>query len=231
MCFTTNGNLLRSEHLDCLLASTASTVIFSVDAVSPGVYKRIRPAGDFQALIKSIDFLLENRKSARSPKVCVSFVRQTVNEHEEGAFVEAWRNRADEVCVTSEIYAGQPQYPPQWTPRGLLPCAPLEHSLHVLTNGDSASASEIVAAAMQQNDLATLVGTKTFGKGTFQEVIELEGGAALDLTVGEYLTADGSSILNEGVKPDVRAPDEDPADGDDTLDRGLEVVCDEIAAG
>ncbi len=101
----------------------------------------------------------------------------------------------------------------------------------LLVNNDSASASEILAAALQQNELATLVGTKTFGKGTFQEVIELEGGAALDLTVGEYLTADGSSILNEGVTPDVRAPDDDPADGDDTLDSGLAVVCGEIEAG
>lgn len=98
----------------------------------------------------------------------------------------------------------------------------------VLTNGDTASAAEIVAAALQQNDLATLVGTTTFGKGTFQEVIELDGGAALDLTVGEYLTADGSSILGDGVMPDVRAPDRDPADGDDTLDQGLEIVCGEI---
>jgi carboxyl-terminal processing protease len=101
----------------------------------------------------------------------------------------------------------------------------------VLTNGDTASAAEIVAAALQENDLATLVGTTTFGKGTFQEVIELDGGAALDLTVGEYLTADGSSILGDGVVPDLRAPDEDPADGDDTLDRGLHVVCEEIDGG
>jgi carboxyl-terminal processing protease len=101
----------------------------------------------------------------------------------------------------------------------------------VLTNGDTASAAEIVAAALQQNDLATLIGATTFGKGTFQEVIELEGGAALDLTVGEYLTANGSSILGDGVTPDVRAPDQDPADGDDTLDRGLEVVCGEIDGG
>lgn len=101
----------------------------------------------------------------------------------------------------------------------------------VLTNGDTASAAEIVAAALQQNDLATLVGTTTFGKGTFQEVIELEGGAALDLTVGEYLTADGSSILGDGVTPDLRAPDQNPADGDDTLDRGLDVVCEEIDGG
>jgi carboxyl-terminal processing protease len=94
-----------------------------------------------------------------------------------------------------------------------------ERPLVVLTNRDTASASEIVAAALQQNDLAEVIGTRTFGKGTFQEVIELDGGAALDLTVGEYLTADGSSIVDDGVRPDLRVADDDPADGDEPLDR------------
>ena len=101
----------------------------------------------------------------------------------------------------------------------------------VLTNGDTASASEILAAALQQKDLATLVGATTFGKGVFQEVIELESGAALDLTVGEYLTADGSSILGKGVKPDVVVDDKDLTDGDRTLARGLAIVAREIDAG
>ena len=65
--------------------------------------------------------------------------------------------------------------------------------LVVLINRNTASAAEILAAALQQNDLGEIVGTSTYGKGVFQEVIDLEGGAALDLTVGEYLTADGTS--------------------------------------
>jgi carboxyl-terminal processing protease len=100
----------------------------------------------------------------------------------------------------------------------------------VLIDGDTASASEIVAAALQQNDIATLVGTKTFGKGTFQEVIELDGGAALDLTVGEYLTADGSSILNKGVTPNLRVADTD-SDPNRALDRALQTVAARIDAG
>lgn len=99
----------------------------------------------------------------------------------------------------------------------------------VLINGDTASAAEILSAAIQQNDLGTLVGITTFGKGTFQEVIELDGGGALDLTAGEYLTSDGSSILNKGVEPDVEVKDKDLTDGDDQLDRGLEIVADETS--
>ena len=100
----------------------------------------------------------------------------------------------------------------------------------VLTNRDTASASEIVAAALQQNDLATVIGARTFGKGTFQEVVELEGGGALDLTVGEYLTADGTSTLGTGVKPDIRVSDDAEGDADPVLDRGLRVVAGQIDA-
>lgn len=94
----------------------------------------------------------------------------------------------------------------------------------VLTNRDTASSSEIVAAALMENEIATVIGTRTFGKGSFQEVIELDGGAALDLTVGEYLTADGTSIMGTGVKPDIRVSDDDPADGDDVLVRALRLL-------
>jgi carboxyl-terminal processing protease len=91
----------------------------------------------------------------------------------------------------------------------------------VLVDGNTASASEIVTAALKENDLATVVGTRTYGKGVFQEVIPLEAGGALDITVGEYLTADGSSILGKGVVPDIKVADEDPRDGDDVLKAGL----------
>jgi len=103
--------------------------------------------------------------------------------------------------------------------------------LAVLVDGDTASASEIVTAALKENGLATVIGTRTFGKGVFQEVIELEEGGALDITVGEYLTADGTSILGKGVVPDRRVADEDLTDGDDVLDAGLRQVASELKAG
>jgi carboxyl-terminal processing protease len=95
----------------------------------------------------------------------------------------------------------------------------------VLVNRDTASAAEILTAALQTYDLADIVGTRTYGKGTFQEVIDLDAGGALDLTIGKYLTADGTSILGEGVKPDVRAEDDPRTEGDDEgLDRALQVL-------
>lgn len=98
----------------------------------------------------------------------------------------------------------------------------------VLVDGNTASASEIVTAALKENDLATVIGTRTYGKGVFQEVIPLDAGGALDITVGEYLTADGTSILGKGVVPDERVVDPDPSDGDDVLDAGLAKVASEL---
>ena len=87
----------------------------------------------------------------------------------------------------------------------IVPKAPLV----VLTNGGTASASEIVAGALQDTGRATLVGEKTFGKGVFQEVIELSNGGALDITAGQYFTPKGRNLGGKGVsqgsglKPDL----------------------------
>jgi carboxyl-terminal processing protease len=98
----------------------------------------------------------------------------------------------------------------------------------VLTDRLTASAAEILASALADYDLATLVGTRTFGKGTFQEVIQLPAGGALDLTVGQYLTADGLSLANKGIKPDVRASDDADTKRDETLQEGLSVLAPEL---
>jgi carboxyl-terminal processing protease len=95
----------------------------------------------------------------------------------------------------------------------------------VLTTRNTASAAEILSATLQQHDLAEIVGTRTYGKGTFQEVSDLPAGGALKLTIGEYLTADGTSILGKGVKPDVRVVDDPRTEStDEAVDRGLAVV-------
>jgi carboxyl-terminal processing protease len=98
------------------------------------------------------------------------------------------------------------------------------HPMVVLINGDTASASEIVTAALEQADIAKVVGTTSFGKGTFQEVIPLKNGAALDLTVGEYLTRDGTSINGTGIAPQVRAKDDPQTKQDEGRQRALQVL-------
>lgn len=73
----------------------------------------------------------------------------------------------------------------------------------VLVNGGSASASEIVAGALQDHDRATIVGTQTFGKGLVQTVTPLSRGRAIKLTTSRYFTPSGDSINDVGVSPDV----------------------------
>jgi carboxyl-terminal processing protease len=100
----------------------------------------------------------------------------------------------------------------------------------VLVDANTASASEIVTAALQDHHRATIVGTHTFGKGVFQEETPLSGGGALDITVGEYFTPDGRNLggggirQGAGVEPEVKI-----AHGVDTP-YGLAVALNTLAA-
>jgi carboxyl-terminal processing protease len=100
----------------------------------------------------------------------------------------------------------------------------------VLVNGGTASASEIVTGALQDRERAKVVGTETFGKGVFQEVLELSNGGALDITAGQYFTPKGRNLGGKGVSkgkgiiPDVRAKDDPKTRTDEGLDRAMAVA-------
>lgn len=99
--------------------------------------------------------------------------------------------------------------------------------LVVLINEGSASASEITAGALRDNNRATLVGVKSFGKGTVQEVIDLPGGSSLRVTVAHWLTPSGHNISKEGITPDIvveRTRDDMAAGRDPQLDKAMEVL-------
>jgi carboxyl-terminal processing protease len=94
----------------------------------------------------------------------------------------------------------------------------------VLVDGGSASASEIVTGALRDTGRATVVGTRTFGKGLVQEVKPLSNGGVLDITVANYYLPGGETISKAGIKPEVRAEDDPDTDRDEALPTALRTL-------
>ncbi len=101
-----------------------------------------------------------------------------------------------------------------------------KYPLVILVNGGSASASEIVAGAVQDTGAGTLIGTKTFGKGSVQTIIRLDGGSAMKLTIAKYLTPNDRSINGVGIEPDIKVemPDFKENGKDLQLEKAIEVL-------
>ncbi len=97
----------------------------------------------------------------------------------------------------------------------------------VLINGGSASAAEIVAGALKDARKVTLVGEKTFGKGSVQEVADLPHETLIKITVAKWLTPSGRSIQDEGIEPDVKVEltqEDRDAGRDPQLEKALEII-------
>jgi len=100
----------------------------------------------------------------------------------------------------------------------------VKYPLVVLVNGGSASASEIVAGAVQDTKAGILVGTKTYGKGSVQTIKNLFDGTAIKLTIAKYLTPSDRSINGIGIEPDVKVEIPENAMGDVQLEKATEIL-------
>ena len=101
------------------------------------------------------------------------------------------------------------------------------YKIVILINNGSASASEILAGALRDNLGITLIGDRSFGKGTVQELFALKDGSELKITTGKWLTPKGQSIENIGIEPDIKVEitDKDYEEGKDPqLDKAIEVI-------
>lgn len=96
--------------------------------------------------------------------------------------------------------------------------------MYVLVNAGSASAAEIVAGALQDYERATVVGQKTFGKGSVQELFPLKAGSALRLTIAEWLTPKDRQISKKGIEPNVAVEGDKTVDSDPVLAKALELI-------
>ncbi|MCI8465079.1 MAG: S41 family peptidase [Lachnospiraceae bacterium] len=100
----------------------------------------------------------------------------------------------------------------------------------LLVNGNSASASEVLAGALKDYHKAKLVGTTTFGKGIVQSIYPLEDGTAIKITISDYYTPNGNNIHGTGIEPDVVVEREksEKEDQDNQLDRAKELLAEEM---
>jgi len=94
----------------------------------------------------------------------------------------------------------------------------------VLANEYSASASEIFVGALKDNQVAKIVGTKTFGKGVMQEILPVSSGGALKVTIKEFRTPNGDIINEIGIEPDVSVEDNEETEEDEQLQKAIEIL-------
>lgn len=111
-----------------------------------------------------------------------------------------WLNSGDIVLIADSVGV-RDSYEADGT--AIVPDAPLT----LLVNRGTASASEVLAAALQDNKRALVAGDRTFGKGLIQTIVELSDGSAMAITVSRYQTPDGVDINKTGIQPDIRLDD------------------------
>lgn len=137
--------------------------------------------------------------------------------------VSGWLLKSGEVVTIEDFGKAKPQQ--TYKTEGNSDLA--DYPIVVLMNQGSASASEILAGSLRDNRGVKLIGEKSFGKGSVQEVINLRGGSFLKITIAHWLTPKGSSISEVGLEPDVKVDitDKDIQDKKDPqLDKALEIV-------
>lgn len=128
----------------------------------------------------------------------------------------------DEILPEGTIVYTKDKYDLEYKEKSDESC--MEMPIVVLQNGNSASASEIFAGAIQDYKAGTIVGEQSFGKGIVQSIFPLTDGSALKLTVQKYYTPKGNDIHGTGITPDVKVEDDIKTKKDEQLEKAQDVV-------
>ncbi len=169
--------------------------------------------------IKEVQAIIANEVQEKNIKGLVIDLRYNGGGYLEGAvsLCSMFMKEGKVVTVQGREGAGAPHYV---TGNPVLPLLPLV----VLINQGTASASEIVAGALQDDNRAKIIGMKSFGKGSVQQVLDLPGGSSLRVTIARWLTSSGRDLGKEGVTPDIvvdRSLEDALAERDPQMDSAL----------
>ncbi len=163
------------------------------------LYLRLRSfqQSTFRSLAETLERLELQAGGAAQVRGCVLDLRNNP-----GGLLEQAVQVADEFLDEGLIVSTEGRRPEDAKQHRARPGGRVGYPLVVLVNGGSASASEIVAGALQDHHRALLVGTRTFGKGSVQTLLELSDGSALKMTVAHYFTPLHRCIQDQGIEPD-----------------------------
>ncbi len=201
-----------------------------------------------QITVKSVELEFKDVKGGQVAVIHVSRFGETTNKEWDDAVSEVLKKNVRRLVVdmrnnpggllTSAIHLGSEflhgTIVKQQFADGSIQELPADHAgllekipMVVLINGGSASAAEIFSGAVQDNKRGKLVGEKSFGKGTVQDVLDLPGGSGLHITIAKWLTPKGTSIHGVGITPDInvelKSEDRDKS-LDPQFERALELL-------
>jgi carboxyl-terminal processing protease len=209
------GVMLRRDAVPEAIAVQLTREIIEVESVQlsvlPGAIAHVRlrafQEDTARALREALDLAVERTASVGGVRGVLLDMRDNPGGLLSAAVLVADEFLADGVIVSTRGRGDKVLRESRASAAGTRPNWPLV----VLVNGYSASASEIVAGALRDHQRAVVVGTRTFGKGSVQNVIELPDGSAMKLTTALYFTPSGRSIQAQGIAPDVEVAQLDEA--------------------
>lgn len=177
-----------------------------------------------EGVAEEFETALQEFKKAKTNKLAIDLRNNPGGYLTASVDIASWLIPQGKVIVTESFSEDSGRQDIQYRSKGYESPISSNTQIIVLVNEGSASASEIVAGALQEYNIAKLVGNQTFGKGSVQEYIKLDNKTALKVTVARWLTPLGNSISNNGLTPDLVVDADFKTDEDEQLEAALQLL-------